>query len=401
MMGTPVATVEIECGNTAVRGQFEHLLASCSDFRLRRARGHRPPDLLILECDATDPSRTFSTVKGILATDPHAEVFLTADHADSQLILEAFRSGVKEFLPQPIAEPDLEAAIGRFLDRFRARPPVNGPKQGTVISVIGVKGGVGTSTVAVNLAVSMRQTSPDSNPVLVDLNFYDDELAIFLDAKTPRGLRDLSGDVSRLDETMLESVLEKHETGLRLLSTGGYDELLGARPAPGCALRAIELLRGMFPYVFVDVGQVLEPSVRETLASSDLIMVVTTLTVPAIRRLQQLLKLLRTPEFSQATIQVVVNRYHATDQELLRHMEEVIQMKASWVISMDDTAANGSLNKGVPLVSFAPKAVITKEYLRQVARLIGTASVGKTEKQEGVLARWFPFLVGKAPTTSS
>ncbi len=399
-MGHDIATVVIECDNEAVRGQFEHLLASCSDFRVRPSRGQRPPDLLVLEYDETDPSRTFSTVKDVLGTDSRVEIFLTAATADPKLILEAFRAGVKEFLPQPIAESDLEGAVGRFLDRFRARPPSNGAKQGMVISVIGAKGGVGTSTVAVNLAVCMRQTHPDASTVLVDLNFYDDELAIFLDAKTPRGLRDLSGDVSRLDETMLESVLGKHESGLHLLSTGGYDELMGGRPVHGCVPRALDLLKGMFSYVFVDVGQVLEPSVKEALAHSDIIMIVTTLTVPAVRRLQQVVKLLRAPEFAHVSTQIVVNRYHANDQELLRQMEDMLQQKAAWLIPVDDHAANGSLNKGVPLAAFAPKTPITKEFLKHVALLRGTSSGGKNEKREGIFARWFPGLLGSAPTAS-
>ncbi len=400
-MGRDVASVVIECENAAVRGQFEHLIGSCSDFRLRASRGQRPPDLLILECDEADPSRTFSTVKSVLGADSNVEIFLTAPRADPQVILEAFRAGVKEFLPQPIAESELESAIARFLDRFRIKPPANGAKQGMVISVIGVKGGVGTSTVAVNLAVCMRQTHTEASTVLVDLNFYDDELAIFLDAKTPRGLRDLSGDVSRLDETMIESVLGKHESGLHLLSTGGYDELMGGRPAQGCVPRALDLLRGMFSHVFVDVGQVLEPSVKEALAHSDIIMIVTTLNVPAVRRLQQLVKLLQSSEFSQATIQLVVNRYHAGDQELLNQLEDVLQRKVSWIIPADDLNANGSLNKGVPLATYAPKAPITKEYLKQVAQLRGKATGGKTEKQDGIFARWFPGLLGNAPTASS
>lgn len=400
-MGRDVASVVIECENAAVRGQFEHLIGACSDFRLRASRGQRPPDLLILEYEETDPSRTFSTVKSVLGADPSVEIFLTAPHADPQVILEAFRAGVKEFLPQPIAESELESAIARFLDRFRVKPPANGIKQGVVISVIGVKGGVGTSTVAVNLAVATGQPDQAAAAVLVDLNYYDDEVAIFLDAKMLRGLRDLSGDVSRLDETMIESVLETHGTGLRLLSTGGYDELQGGRPAQGCVTRALDLLKGMFPFVFVDVGQILEPSVKEALAHSDIIMIVTTLNVPAVRRLQELVKLLQSSEFSQATIQLVVNRYHAGDQELLNQLEEVLQRKVSWIIPADDLNANGSLNKGVPLTTYAPKAPITKEYLKQGAQLRGKATDGTTEKQDGIFARWLPGLLGNAPTASS
>lgn len=398
---TDAATVVIECDNAGVRRQFESLIASCAEFRLMPSKGRRPPDLLILECDEANPARTFAAIKGVLAEDSHVEIFLTAAQADSHLILEAFRVGVKEVLPQPITETDLEAAVGRFLERFRTRPPASGPKLGTVISVIGAKGGAGTSTVAVNLAVCARQVHPESSSALVDLNFYDDELSIFLDAKTPRGLRDLSGDISRLDETMLESVLAKHESGVSLLSSGGYDELMGGRPARGCAARALELLRGMFPYVFVDAGHILEPAVKEALGGSATIMLVTTLSVPAIRRAQQLLGLLHTPEFGHSKIELVVNRYHASDAELLRQTEDVLQQKATWLIPVDDLAANGSLNKGVPLTTFAPKAGITKEYLKHAGDLCGVVADRKGEKRGGLLARWLPSLIGNQPTHSS
>ena len=75
----------------------------------------------MLGLDESRPQQTFGHIRELLSTSPNLEVFLTASRTDPQLLLEAFRVGVKEFLPQPLTRQDVEPALARFEERFKGR----------------------------------------------------------------------------------------------------------------------------------------------------------------------------------------------------------------------------------------------------------------------------------------
>ena len=132
---------------------------------------------------------------------------MTASRTDPQVLLEAFRVGVKEFLPQPLTRQDVEPALARFEERFKGSAAEAMIKAGRVICVIGARGGVGTSTVATNLATAVQQARQRESVALVDLDMQGGDLGLFLDLHPSQGLQHLSKDISRLDETIVRSSL--------------------------------------------------------------------------------------------------------------------------------------------------------------------------------------------------
>src|SRR5690349_10087945 len=215
-------TVFIECKTDAVRHAFEETFARKPGYIVTQAKQAGAADVLILELDEANPQRTFSSIRSTVSAGLQTEIFLTAGRTDTQIMLEAFRLGVKEFIPQPINPQEMDAALRRFEERLGARVPIKERKAGKVVSIIGAKGGVGTSTVATNLSVSTRYISSTKSVALMDLNLQNSDLTLFLDLPTSGGLRDLSQDLSRLDETILRSVIMNHKSGIDLLPSG-YD----------------------------------------------------------------------------------------------------------------------------------------------------------------------------------
>ena len=195
-------TVGIECKTGSVRQAFEGTFSKKTGYILTQAKQGGAADVFILELDEANPQRTFLLIRSTVGSAPQTEIFLTAGRTDTQMMLEAFRLGVKEFIPQPINPQELEAALTRFEDRLRSRIPTRELKQGKVISIIGAKGGVGTSTVATNLAAGTKHAAPSHSIALMDLNLQNSDLPVFLDLPGSSGLRDLSQDLSRLDETI-------------------------------------------------------------------------------------------------------------------------------------------------------------------------------------------------------
>lgn len=234
--------VSIDCRNDAVRQTFEEVVSSRRGYLVTKGQGTGAVDMLVLELDEFRPQQTFAHVRELLGTMPELEVVLTASRIDPQLLLEAFRVGVKEFLSQPLTRQELEPALTRFEERFSAKTAGLDRHFGRVVSVIGARGGVGVSTVATNMATSVQQTGKGESVALMDLDLHGGDLGLFLDLHASQGLKHLAKDLSRLDETILRSTLVPHASGLQLLASG-YEAFEDAEYVHGSTMRVIGLLR--------------------------------------------------------------------------------------------------------------------------------------------------------------
>ena len=375
-------TVWLECRSDSVRRVFEELLASHRAFLIKQTGGPSTVDVVCAELDEINPERTLVSIKGLLEKHPAVEVLLTSSGTDPQVMLEAFRIGVKEFLPQPMNRKEFDAAVNRLKERLKSKEGPNSAKGGKIVAFLGAKGGIGTSTLAVNLAMSLRQLNREKQVALVDLNLDDSDLPLFLDLQPGKGFRDLAHDISRLDTTFVQSLMSKHESDLHLLQSGltGTERATGDPIPGGAALHTLDVMRSMYDHVFVDCGHSLTPETRETLDFASLVVLVTTLSLPSIRRAKQFLQVMRDAGFGREKLIIVVNRYQSEDGELLQHAEGLFEQKVGWLVPNDYPMASSSLNKGVPLTVHAPRAALTQWYMNQAAILAG----GKPGRSPGL-----------------
>ena len=362
--------VSIDCRNEAARQTFEEIVSRRRDYLVTKGQGTGAVDMLLLELDELRPQQTFGHIRELLSASPDLEVFLTASRTDPQILLEAFRLGVKEFLPQPLTRQEVEPALARFEERFTRRVSGAEMQSGRVVSVIGARGGVGASTVATNFATSTQQARQRESVALVDLDMHGGDLGLFLDLHASHGLKHLSRDISRLDETIVRSSLAQHSSGLHLLPSG-YEEFDATEPTTGSTMRVIGLLRSMHRQVIVDCGHMLGPAVKEALDCSDQIIVVTTLSLPTIRRTKRLLEALGAAQYSVGKVRVIVNRYTNDQKELLNQTEDMLGLRMAGLIPNDYPTASEALNHGKPLTIMASRTTIGQWYLRGTDQLIG------------------------------
>lgn len=362
--------VSIDCRNEAVRQTFEEIVSRRRDYLITRGKGTGTADMVLLDLDESRPQQTFAQIRELLSAAPDLEVFLTASRTDPHMLLEAFRIGVKEFLSQPLTRQEVEPALARFEERFNGRGPVAGEQPGRVVCVIGARGGIGTSTLAVNLAAAVQQDMPRESMALMDLNLHGGDLGLLLDLHASEGLKQLSTDISRLDETIVLNSLAKHGSKLNFLASG-HEEFTDIDSIPGSAMRVIGLLRSLHRHVIIDCGHVLEPPVREALDCADRIIVVTVLSLPAVRRAQRLLQMLRTAQYPEGKVAVIVNRYEKDQQELLRETEDMLRVRIEGLIPNDFPTASEAIDHGKPVVMQAPKTVIGQWFVQEARRVIG------------------------------
>jgi pilus assembly protein CpaE len=390
--------VSIDCRNDAVRRTFEEIVSSRRGYLVTKGQGTGTVDMLLLELDEFRPQQTFARVRELLGTSPELEVFLTASRIDPQLLLEAFRVGVKEFLSQPLTRQELEPALARFEERFSAKVAGLDRHCGRVVSVIGARGGVGVSTVATNMAASIQQAGKGESVALMDLDLHGGDLGLFLDLHATQGLKHLAKDLSRLDETFLRSALVPHASGLQLLASG-YEAFEDAEYVHGSAMRVVGLLRSMHQHIVVDCGHVLDPAVKEALDYSDQVIVITTLSLPAIRRTKRLLETLAAAQYSTDKVRVVVNRYTSDQKDLLSETEGMLAVRMTGLIPNDYRTASEAIDHGKPLTMMAARTSISQWYLRESEQLIGgkvrangTALSKHGGKKASFFSRYLPSL---------
>jgi pilus assembly protein CpaE len=382
-MPVEIISVALDIKNERLRGEFEAILAVQQGFRLMKHDPHRAADLCILEMNE-DRGKTFAQIQAILTASPSAEIFLTAAQTDSAVLLEALRAGVKEFIPQPIQQAELEEALTRFKERHKDRKPAT-MKRGKLLTVIASKGGVGTTTIAVNLAATLRQGDENSSVVLVDLNPQFGDAALFLDMEPAHTMGDIAKNIARLDETFLRSILSQHPSGISLLPSVNAVEEIGLL-TPEAVEKTLELLQTMFDYVVIDCGASLADTTLATLNISPTVFLVCTLTLPVLRNTKRLLDVLAHLSYPTENISVIVNRYEKHTEVSIKDMEEVLGRQASWLIPNDYLTTMNAINKGQPLHVIASRADVTKNF-KKLAQTLTTEE--RQERKTSLFSRLF------------
>jgi pilus assembly protein CpaE len=268
------------------------------------------------------------------------------------------RAGAKEFLTQPLKPEDIAAALQRVArQRHGSRP---GKAQGcTVIAVTGATGGVGSTSLAVNLGCALA-ADKSHQVALVDLDLSLGDADVFLDTIPEYTLTDVAQNVSRLDLTLLKRSLTKHDSGLYLLPRPV--QLEDARlVTPDDMTRVIGLLKATFTHLIIDTSKSFNELDMFALNQADVVLLVTQLDLPCLRNVVRLLMSFKdTPTLDQK-VKIVVNRAgYETGQISLKKAQETVGRDIFWQIPNDYRVMVEVRNNGVPLIQQAPKAAITQ-----------------------------------------
>jgi pilus assembly protein CpaE len=355
--------VGLQVEDEALRLDLASFLATQPGYRFGSAEDTELPQLVIIDMDA-DRGKTFSRIQAIRSTSPTTEIFVTAADIDATVLLNILRAGVQEFLPQPIHKEDLHQALQRFEARYQDSHPLP-TKQGKCINVLGSKGGIGTTTIAVNLAVSLQELHPTRSVVLVDLNLQCGDAALFLDLAPIHTLGDIMSDPSRLDETFLTSALSRHATGLYLLPAADHVEEMSEWTLE-CVERSLEMLQGMFDYIILDSGAMFDEITVTSLQRPSTLLLISTLSLPVVRNTKRLGTLLSQLNYPNDNIKIIVNRYKSKHEISLQDFAESVQQQPFCTIPNDYMTTTQSINRGQTLSGIHKRAKITKS-VKQLA----------------------------------
>jgi pilus assembly protein CpaE len=331
----------------------------------------------------------------ITAEMPEVGVILILSGSEGEEVWhKMLRAGIKEFITRPLTADRLLEEV-RKVTTMQAKAAkrvatataaeVKGPKR-QIITITGPRGGCGKTVIAANFAVALADVS--EKVALVDLNLWGGDVAMLLDVTPKRTLGDLLPGFGGIDYDVVDSVMNKHSSGVSVLAaplTGTFD---GSTLSRYMVQSILEALREHYEFTVVDTGYANLESTLAAMDYSDLILVVVGMDLPRLRDGKLYLKNLMAANYPKEKIRVVINRAGNSKEISSSEVETILEFPVTAQIPSDDALVGSSVNLGQTFVASSPNKPVSKAILGLVQSMI-PAGIAAGKKRPG---RWFSFM---------
>lgn len=289
--------------NAEVVGEHEDMGPNLA-MRITQDLGANPQAAVILDL-SSDPEQGLRALEQLRQAVPDLYVILSNTQSNEEFLLRSMRLGTSDFLQQPLKRAEFSEAINR-LDQHSQRIHRQSRQLGRMYTFTGVKGGVGTTTAAINYAAICAKQNKST--VLVDLDMDSGDAACYLGLRHQYSLSDVAENLETLDQAMLEGIMVRDALGFFVLCAP--EEVERSRAIGPDQLREIcSFLIERYDVVVVDGSHVLDDLLLSCLELSESIFVVLTPEFPAVRNAQHYLGALSRAGYGSEAISLLLNRH--------------------------------------------------------------------------------------------
>lgn len=292
---------------------------------------------------------------------PHTGVIILSIQGEQEYFRRAMISGAKDYLVKPFSPDELINSIRKTKKTLAKKIIQKEEKEkhiGKIITIIGTKGGVGKSLIAVNLAISIYQITKEKT-VIVDLNLQFGDIAIMLNIKPNLTISDLSQKKQALDMEIIDKFLFSHSSGIKILPAP-YFPASAEYVTSDIVKNVLSVLKENGYNVIVDTAGYFTDCSLTALDLSDIVLLITTLDLPTIKNSKIAIDTIKSLNYPQDKIKVVLNRSDSKTGLTPQHIENVLGLKISASIPSDGKLVIPSVNSGIPFVIESPNAEISK-----------------------------------------
>ena len=285
------------------------------------------------------------------------KLVITSTNCSTNDIIRALRLGAKEFLPKPVLKEDLS----RIIQALSSVSADDIPTQSKIITVYSNKGGIGKTTIAINLALELAKVAKDK-VALLDLNLQLGDVSTFLNLNPVFDVNYVLNKLVNNENTNLIKAFEKYkDTSLYILSDPNYiEQAESIKPQQIPVL--FEVLRKEFSYIIVDMSSNIDENSLKILDCSDWIMFTTIVNIPAIRNAQRCLNLFHSRRYPKDKVKIVVNRYMDNDEIKIDDIENTLAQKVYWKIPNNYFTIMEAINKGMTISEVNPSSNISNSF---------------------------------------
>lgn len=364
----------------------EFFLIGCTDnldvgFTL--AERHQP-DMIILNVDLSGEDG--QVVAETFALEFPASSLVLVTSSDSKRVLRyALQVGAKDVINLPIEDEKLSRILHRVLQydlrrrelfaiQKKARPEFK------IITVFNTKGGVGKTTVSLNLAVALREKT-EKRVLLADMDLFSGNVALMAGVETRRSIKDMVDEINSLDKEMVDDFCVAHSSGISILPAPLNPELAGFIEADHVE-KILGMVSQVYNYVIVDAPTHFHDTIIPALEMARDIIIVTTLDLAAIYNMKQCMDLL-TRLGLHTKVRVVVNRVGYTGHLKVKDLEDQLGTVVQCVIPDCQKAAVDAVNIGEPLFFYARNCQASQRIEELAAKILGEKKLSGLMAQTG------------------
>ena len=303
------------------------------------------PDLALIDIRFDAPAG-MAAIERLRAAFPSLAIFAIATTADPDLILQAMRAGANEFFTWP---PDQDAFLGAVRRTAARRESAQASARAPSVTLVffGAKGGVGTTTIAVNCAVELARLARRPT-IIIDLKACLGEVALFLGVRPRFTLVDAIENLHRLDRDFLKELLARHKSGLEILAGSEQFDRPGGQDA-GAIEELFRVVTRSHEFIVVDAGSAINSCTIAALYAADTIFLVANPDVPSVRNAQRLIDRVRQLGAGGERIRVLLNRASEPLMIAPKQIETALGYSIHQTFASDYKTVSTALNSGVPL----------------------------------------------------
>jgi pilus assembly protein CpaE len=340
------------------------------------------PDVILMDINMPDADGIVAS-QTITERVPGTQVIIMSVQSEADYLRRAMLAGARDFLMKPFSGDELVEAVRNV---YRTRPATAKPslslattasagtagvdrqqaRLGRILAVFSPKGGIGCTTVAVNLAVALAEAG--HRTVLVDGSLQFGDVGVMLNMKSTASIVDLVERIEDLDADLISSVLLTHESGLNVLLAPTRPEMAELVTA-GHVKTLLGAMRALFDFVIIDTSTSLDDVNLALLDLADRIVLVTRQSLPSLKNVSRFFDLSEVLEYERDKVVLVINHASKRMNITVKDIEDTLRWPATAVIP-DDSVAYDAADQGRPLVSSAwQKRPITQSFVRFAKRL--------------------------------
>jgi pilus assembly protein CpaE len=328
-----------------------------------------------------DSQQGLALVRDLAERLPQAVLFVAAADSNVATMRAALEAGASDFLTLPLNPIDLSRVLIRTMQEAAAKG-ASRATAGKVITIYGCRGGLGATTLAVNLAVYLRSIS-QGEVALLDLDLQRGDATAFLNLAPSQSISALT-EARDIDEIFLHSTMTRHSCGLFVLGAPAQIEDADA-VGHGETTTALRILRSQYRYTVVDTSRTVTQPIVAAFEQSDHIFLLTDLTVPGVRGTRRTIDLLGKLEIPMQTVHLLVTQ--ATPAAIaLADAVRIIGLDPYLVIPSDPTAAANAMNTGTPLNG--KQGALASAITELAVKITGTED-GSVRRRGGFFRRIF------------
>jgi pilus assembly protein CpaE len=306
-------------------------------------------------------------------------IFVSSNETSLDVAIKSMRAGAREFLARPISSEELIHAIEKAKNIILSKHIDS--SSGQLYTIFSNKGGIGKTTIATNLALSLNEIT-GKRVALIDLNLQLGDVTTFLDIQPSYDISYIVKNISRVDEAFLLSTMEKYENyELYVLADPPY-----AEQAEDISSEQINtlltVLKSIFPYVIIDTTSSFDSKTLAALDIADRILLVSMVNLPCIRNTQRCIDLFNRLNYPRDKINLLINRYVPTDEISVEDVEDTLEHPVYWKIPNNYFTVMAAINRGVPINLIEDTSNISLNFKQLARQLTGVLAIEEDDEDD-------------------